>query len=134
MKKFLSLSLEKQLYFLGWILLPVAFGFYFAVTKLSLFRNLPCSFFLATGFFCPGCGATRSLYLLLHGRLLLSFLYYPAVPYCAGLYLWFMFSHTLDLLFPGRISIGLPYRSRYLYIALVLILGNFLIKNLLLIL
>jgi Protein of unknown function (DUF2752) len=29
----------------------------------------PCPFFWLTGFHCPGCGSTRALYSLLHGRI-----------------------------------------------------------------
>lgn len=29
----------------------------------------PCPLHTLTGFFCPGCGSTRALYLLLHGHL-----------------------------------------------------------------
>jgi len=28
----------------------------------------PCPLHALTGFFCPGCGSTRALYLLVHGR------------------------------------------------------------------
>jgi len=28
----------------------------------------PCPFFSATGLFCPGCGNTRALHALVHGR------------------------------------------------------------------
>ena len=30
----------------------------------------PCLFRLMTGLYCPGCGSTRALYQLLHGRIL----------------------------------------------------------------
>jgi hypothetical protein len=29
----------------------------------------PCPFHALTGYFCPGCGSTRALYLLVHGHL-----------------------------------------------------------------
>jgi len=28
----------------------------------------PCAFHVLTGLYCPGCGSTRALYALLHGR------------------------------------------------------------------
>ncbi|ABF40886.1 conserved hypothetical protein [Candidatus Koribacter versatilis Ellin345] len=33
----------------------------------------PCPFHALTGFFCPGCGSTRALYLLVHGHPLAAF-------------------------------------------------------------
>ncbi len=33
----------------------------------------PCPFHSLTGFFCPGCGSTRALYLLVHGHPLAAF-------------------------------------------------------------
>ena len=33
----------------------------------------PCPFRLLTGFYCPGCGSTRMLYFLVHGRPYLAF-------------------------------------------------------------
>jgi hypothetical protein len=30
----------------------------------------PCLFHLMTGLYCPGCGSTRAIYQLLHGRIL----------------------------------------------------------------
>jgi uncharacterized membrane protein YozB (DUF420 family) len=41
----------------------------------------PCLFHLLTGWYCPGCGGTRALYLLLTGHPLLSFVYHPLVLY-----------------------------------------------------
>ena len=32
----------------------------------------PCQFHALTGFYCPGCGGTRAVYQLLHGRILLA--------------------------------------------------------------
>lgn len=38
---------------------------------------LPCTFYLITGFYCPGCGAGRASYSILHGRFLDAFCYNP---------------------------------------------------------
>ena len=39
-----------------------------------------CPFHALTGFYCPGCGGTRSMTALLHGHLLLALHENPAVP------------------------------------------------------
>ena len=48
----------------------------------------PCPFHFATGLYCPGCGATRAVYHLLHGDLILVFrnnlLFLPAL----GFLIW----------------------------------------------
>lgn len=38
---------------------------------------LPCIFYSVTGFYCPGCGAGRACYSILHGRFLDAFCYNP---------------------------------------------------------
>lgn len=39
--------------------------------------GIPCAFYASTGLPCPGCGLTRSVMALLHGRLQESFLLHP---------------------------------------------------------
>lgn len=131
MQKHSADKLHIRLYILGWLILAAGAVFYILVTRISVLHNLPCIFLAATGLYCPGCGATRAVYLLIHGKPLLALWYYPAVPYAAVLYLWFMISNTVEFLSKGRISMGLRYRNLYLYIAVLLILGSWLVKNLL---
>ena len=38
---------------------------------------LPCLFYLATGFYCPGCGSGRACYSILHLRFADAFCYNP---------------------------------------------------------
>lgn len=80
------------------------------------------------GIYCFGCGGTRAVYALLHGRFLKALWYHPLVPYGAVLYCLFMGSHLLSLLSGGRIR-GLKFRSWYLYAALVILVANCLLKN-----
>ena len=40
-----------------------------------------CLFHLVTGYYCPGCGGTRALYLFLTGHWIKSFLFHPLVVY-----------------------------------------------------
>ena len=53
------------------------------VSKASLdqknFRLPPCPFRTLTGIYCPGCGSTRSLTCLIHGKFLQSLRYNPLV-------------------------------------------------------
>lgn len=47
-------------------------------------RGFPCLFHFFTGFYCPGCGGTRAVRLLLQGNLVKSFVYHPFVLYMAA--------------------------------------------------
>ena len=38
---------------------------------------LPCAFYLITGFYCPGCGAGRACYSILHGEIIAALTYNP---------------------------------------------------------
>ena len=127
-------SQQKRFYLLGWLLLAGCILFYLLLLYVPAIRRIPCWFRLFTGFYCPGCGATRAFVLLCRGRLRDSIFYYPAVLYAAVLYIWFMVSNSIHLVSKGRIPIGLKFRNLYLYIGILLILGNWIVKNLALLL
>ena len=91
---------------------------------------LPCIFYMMTGLYCPGCGGTRAVRLLLTGHIWKSFLHHPGVLFAAALYLWFMVSQTIERLSKGKLEVGLPYSDRFLYWEIVVILIQCLIKNL----
>lgn len=122
-------DVEKTLYKIGWILLPIMAAIFLLYNYLP-FRHIPCMLLYTTGIYCPGCGGTRAVFALLHGHILQSLYYHPFVPYCAALYTWFMISHTLEYLTKGRLSIGLKFRPIYLYIGLGIILANWGLRNL----
>lgn len=44
-------------------------------------QGFPCLFHLLTGFYCPGCGGTRAIRLMLQGYWLQSLQYHPFVLY-----------------------------------------------------
>ena len=126
---------EQVLYIIGWILI----GFLvFAVVIYQLFPTFlkqylpPCMFLKLTGFYCPGCGGTRAVIALLKGKVLTSFIYHPFVPYTALVGGWFMISQTIERITKGKLSIGMKYKDIYLWIALVLVVANFFLKNILL--
>lgn len=125
---------ESALYIIGWILI----GFFIFIVVLYrlcpavLKQYLPsCMFLKLTGLYCPGCGGTRAVVALLRGKIFTSFLYHPFVPYTALIGGWFMLSQTIERVTGGRILIGMKYRDIYVWVALVLVTVNFLLKNIL---
>ena len=89
---------------------------------------MPCLFDRLLGIYCPGCGGTRALTALVHGRLLQSLWYHPLIPYTAVIGGGFMVTQGLDRLgiTDGK---GWKYHNWYVYGALILVAGNFLVKN-----
>ena len=121
---------EKGIYICGLILLGLLAFWLGAEHFLGLKFSLPpCLFHSLTGLYCPGCGGTRAFRLLLSGHILQSFLYHPAVVLTGVLYVWFMVSHTAEILSKGRLKIGLPYTDKFLYLEVVVIILQCIIKN-----
>lgn len=122
---------ENVLYIIGWVLIALLAVIVLAFRlRPELFEHLPpCIFLLLTGFYCPGCGGTRAMARLLSGRLLSSLILHPLVLYTAAVGGWFMISQTIQRLSRRRIAIGMRYRDVYLWIALGIVIVNFLVKN-----
>lgn len=91
----------------------------------------PRLFHLITGYYCPGCGGTRAVKALLKGRFLLSAYYHPLVPYAAVIYLSFMLTQSAERISRGKLAIGMHYHNRFLWTALAVLAGNFILKNML---
>ncbi len=121
---------EKGLYQGGWILLLV---FLILAVGRQIFHirflTLPCLIHKWTGYYCPGCGGTRAFLELLKGHFITSFFYHPVVLYGGVLYACFMVSHTIEYLSKGKFKIGIPYTDWYLYIAIAIILLQWVVKN-----
>ena len=124
--------IENGCYIAGLCLLAAVF-LYFLIYKITGFRIekyfYPCIFHKITGYYCPGCGGTRAVYALFCGNLLDCFRYQPFIPYVVIFGGWFLISQTIERLSKGRIAIGTRYRDCYLWIALAILLINFLVKN-----
>lgn len=89
--------------------------------------TIPCLFRTLTGFYCPGCGGTRALKALLHGKLWLSFCYHPLVLYLAvsfaGLLFYFVVCWKKNRTFSGKII------ENVLLGGVLLLACNVIIKN-----
>lgn len=96
----------------------------------------PCMLHAFTGYYCPGCGGTRSVICMLNGDIFNSILYNPIVIYIAIPGLVFMLSHTVYLCqnvkskHTKKTVRPLTIKPGYLYTAAGLILIQFIIKNL----
>lgn len=125
-------KLDYIFYIVGWCCLGIL-GILVAMVKIYgtswLSRFGFCIFHLTTGLYCPGCGGTRATFALFRGELVRSIKFHPFVPYAAFLGGWFMISQTIQRISGNRIKIGMHYRDIYLWIALVIVIVNFLIKN-----
>ena len=91
----------------------------------------PCVVKEITGIYCPGCGGTRAVKAFFEFRILRSILLHPLVMYVIGLFLWFMASYVAAFLSKGKICC-LALRPIHGYIAVFLLLGNWVLKNFLL--
>ncbi len=125
-------SLEGQLYRIGLISLIAGFllvlGYlHFMVPKYTF----PCVILNLFGVYCPGCGGTRAVEALLQGDFLLSLWYHPMVLYGAVVFTGFMGTQTLEKLHIGRIK-GWKFHTWYLYGAVAIVMGNWILKNILL--
>jgi hypothetical protein len=123
---------EDELYRVGLIMLPFGLLGAIGVVKI-LVPNLPsveCLFWKFFGIYCPGCGGTRAVIALLHGKFLLSAWYHPLVMYVVVMYGLFMLSHTLEKIHFPAIK-GMKFRTGIMYGALVVLALNFVLKNVL---
>ena len=101
---------------------------------ISLPLNLvpACMLRTVTGLYCPGCGGTRAMRMILTGRPFLSVVYHPAVLYMAYLVWVYAVSFALNRLSRGKLSFTGP-RPWHFYVLIALILLSFVVKNILLI-
>lgn len=128
---------ETVVYVIGWCLIAVLLAALLIQhwgPEQIRWLDSSCLFWKLTGFYCPGCGGTRAFLALKNGRVLSSVVYHPFVLYGVVTGGWYMISQTVERLTKRKAAIGMRYRDCYLWIALILIVANCALKNVLLLL
>lgn len=91
-------------------------------------RGIPCPFKLLTGLYCPGCGGTRAVWLLLTGHILLSIRYHPLVFYMALMAAVELGSYLLAKK-TGRPGLYLRRYGMAASVGVAIVLVNWILKN-----
>lgn len=121
-------SIVKVLYKIGlFILIPLILLFVFLGTdkavELLITENRICAFRRITGFYCPGCGGTRSSIYLARFRFTDSFKMNASVLVGAVLYIFFIIRQTVSVVFSVK-----SLREKHVNIMLVVFLATILIN------
>ena len=101
---------------------------------LSVFHDpyehpLPCFYLILTGFYCPGCGAGRACYAILHGRFLEAFCYNPLMVILLPLLILYIAARMLDWVITGGDHVDYKISIRLLVGILVLVFGYWVVRN-----
>lgn len=125
-------DLETELFHLGLIFAAVGagIGLLYRLLLQGRMPQLPCLMSTVMGLYCPGCGGTRAVTALLRGQIFLAAWYHPLIPYSAVIMGGFMVTQGLHRLGLKRIK-GWKFHNWYLYVAIVILVVNFVIKNML---
>jgi len=87
-----------------------------------------CLFHQTTGLLCPGCGASRALYHLLHGHLAVAFRFNPLLIASLPLLGWLGARFLVRTMRNQPASLNV--RPMWLWLALVVLAGFTLVRNL----
>ena len=120
---------EDILFYIGCAGLAVFAAVWPAFLKTAPMLVTGCRFLAVTGLYCPAFGGTRALNALLHGHVIASLKLNPAVAYGAAIFVWFMLSQTAERLSRHKLKIGMRYRNLYVYVGLAVLMGQWLVKN-----
>lgn len=126
-------NLSQKIYFIC-LILGICFVLaciYIHTNKIVIFNSdKECGVFKTLGIYCMGCGGTRAVYFLLHGKIIKSFVAHPAVIYTAILYVLYVTSHSLFFITKGKIKY-MKFKNEYLLWLIVIMLVQCVFKNLL---
>ncbi len=87
-----------------------------------------CIFYQTTGLLCAGCGATRALYQLLHGNLVMAFRFNPILVISIPFLLWFLAGQVLRV--ARKQSCAVNIRPRWLWLIFAVLVIFSVVRNL----
>ena len=90
---------------------------------------LPCFYLMLTGFYCPGCGAGRASYALLHGRFLEAFCWNPLMVVILPLLLLYLGARVLDWVITGGDHVDDKVSIRFLVFLLAAVFLYWIARN-----
>lgn len=117
------------------IALALCAGAAAAVGVLYLYHHdpysypLPCLFYLLTGLYCPGCGAGRACYSILHLRFADAFCYNPLMTVLLPLIGIYIVVRGLDWVITGRNHVDSKISVRLLVVILAVVLVYGAVRN-----
>lgn len=113
-------------------MIPLALAIIILFYRVELHDVLPpCAMYTNYGWYCFGCGGTRSVIALLHLKILDSFRLHVFVPYTAVCYLAYLISWSLNIISRGKIR-ALKFSPIIVYIGATIIVIQCIIKNIIL--
>lgn len=134
--KWKDLNYDEKWFKLTCIVAPFIYIFpylgIFIYNAMNKYFNGICSFKLLTGFYCPGCGITRATILLSKFHFVQSFFMHPFPLYAMLVFSYFFIKNVLYFISKGKVK-STPFKNWYIYVAFILIVINFLVRNLFLI-
>ncbi len=112
----------------------IATVLYFNVSGKELsFSKETCAFPLYFHIYCPGCGGTRAIRYLMRGDVIRSFMAHPIVLYLLILYIQSVCVSIYTIFIKKDMVVRYYVRIWELWVLLGIVVGSFLIRNLLLI-
>ena len=90
---------------------------------------LPCLFHIITGLYCPGCGAGRASYSILHGRFYMAFRYNPMYVTLLPFLGVYIVARLIDWILTGGNHVDQKINQKILYVVLVIVVGFGIVRN-----